>query len=150
MKRTARDSGFTILELTVAMTVATLLIALVLSTYVVFTKSFARQTRSGLDVRRSVVVKARVDAVMRRVGEVTAVHGATIEFRDPQTGSLREVSWRSGALYLGDSMAVSSLSGFVLTEPPRDCKAQRTVLLWEAHTEFGAWIAGAVRASSGR
>jgi len=139
------QNGFTILELVVAITVATILVALVLSSYVVFTKAFARQTRAGLDVRRSVVMKARVDALMGRIGEVTTVHGNTIEFRDRKTASLREISWRSGALHYGDSTAVTGITDFLVSDPDAGCSGPHRVLLWEAHTESKAWIAGAVR-----
>lgn len=142
MELNNKIKGITLLELLVAITIASVVISLAFFSFTRLNKDFFQLSNRSIKVQDMVVAKAQVDAVMKKIKIVRTISEKKIEYVCCNNDSIHVLEVRQGKLY-DDAVIVNGKVQNLKFSVTGD-SLKRQALLWEGTVEKNGWIGGAV------
>jgi prepilin-type N-terminal cleavage/methylation domain-containing protein len=139
---TTCQCGYTLLELLVAITVATLLGGFVLVTYLGFGKQFQHTLHRSMQAQELVAAKIRVDGEVGRIYRVRSCTHTRLVF-DSDVDSNVVLELINDKLFMDERLLVASIKHMQFELRSLAGHETGQVLLWEVSTGAGEWIGGA-------
>jgi prepilin-type N-terminal cleavage/methylation domain-containing protein len=136
-----RSNGLTLIELVVAMVASSLVVSLVLASFVNINKGFHFQMAKVTQIQNMVVAKKRIDKAVSEMAMITSVHFRQIDYATGISGRPRSLRFAGDTLYQDSSVVVNGISDFSWRLERPDTSS-RAVFVWEA-VAAGSWIGGA-------
>jgi type II secretory pathway pseudopilin PulG len=142
MKTQRNISGVTIIELTVAITIAALVAAYVLGSYTNVMRMFKKQTTKSANIRTLILTKRSIEKTLGNVEEIVSISGGALKFKTSVDDSIHTIFQRNATLYMDNSSIGPKLGRInFLVFSGED--STRKVLLWDAVCGNAQWVGGA-------
>ena len=137
------NHGYTIIELVIAILVASIVSTLVFGAYFTIYKEFKIHTGRADKVMETVVAKKRIDALFKDIKTITGAYKTTLEYSNYADKESHTLSFRSNALYGDNDVKVKGIKSFDYSISEKKSKTGKNLLLWETTLLNGYWIGGA-------
>jgi prepilin-type N-terminal cleavage/methylation domain-containing protein len=135
-------SGFTLVELIVAISLGLFVSTLIFAGYTDLFKGFRRQALRAENVRNMVHIKRGMDHAFGNAQALSMVSARKIVYREQ--GSLNEhaITYRDSAVYKDDKMIQKGIRDFVFSTSPQKTDQGYCLVSWEALLAHNAWAGG--------
>jgi prepilin-type N-terminal cleavage/methylation domain-containing protein len=132
-------SGFTLIEVIVAIAISTPVLLLIFFYFADIEKGRLFQSSQSRDLISMISYKKCIDASVDSVLKIETISEIELRGRDIRD-SLLIVRFSNKSIYCNNRIICSNIKSFKL-EKDQNCE-QKTVLLWECTFENGGWIGG--------
>jgi prepilin-type N-terminal cleavage/methylation domain-containing protein len=139
--------GITLLELLVAITIASIVLSLAFFSFTRLNKDFFQLSNHSVKVQDMVVAKAQVDAVMKKIKNIKTFSENRVEYMCCNNDSVHVLEIKLGKLF-NDAVIVNGKINNVKFSMTGD-SLKKQALLWEGTVEKNGWIGGAVEVRRG-
>ncbi len=140
-KKTHLHTGFTFLELMVAIAIAAIVVTLAFRFLQDTSRGIQMQEKRIGNTEKMIIARKQIESVMNKIGVVVNVTGNEIDYSELSSDSVHQVIFR------GDSLAVDNRlisNGIRKVNFEFDTTKREKVLYWECEMVNGGWTGGAV------
>lgn len=143
VKSKIKQNGYTIIELVIAILVASIVSTLVFGAYFTIYKEFKIHTGRADKVMETVVAKKRMDALFKGIKTISGSYKSTLEYSNYTDKENHTLSFRGNTLYIDNNSKVKGIKNFDYSISEKKSKTGKNLLLWETTLLNGYWIGGA-------
>lgn len=140
--RTRPRRGVTLIELTVAMAAASIVVGIILAGYAAAFGTFARHARDAALVREMVLAKKRLDAAVAHVETARKLGANGVEFTRPGDSVQHTLVLRDDSLVLDHQTVARGVVRFSWECISASAGHGLGVVLWEAGFRDSRWLGG--------
>ncbi len=138
MKSKILSSGYTLLELIIAISIAGIVMTLALAMFTDMGKWFRSQNKQAEKVQEMIVTKKRIDQALKEISVIQNYTEKYLEYNKEGSDSLITLWVNEGVLYSGSEQICSNIKEFAFNYQIRD------LLFWETELKLGGWVGGVV------
>jgi prepilin-type N-terminal cleavage/methylation domain-containing protein len=132
-------SGFTLIELVVAIALSTTVILLILFFLSDIEKGSLFQSKHSHNIETMKTCKIRIDKIVNTIASIESISEVELRGRDIRD-SLFVLRFSNKSILRNNDILYDKVKHFYM-EKDQNCE-NKTVLLWECTLENGAWIGG--------
>ena len=134
-------SGFTFLELMVAIAIAAIVVALAFRFMQDTSRGIRMQEKRIGNTEKMIIARKQIESAMNRIDAVINVSNNEIDYKELSSDSIHQMIFR------GDSLAMDNIlisNGIRKVNFEFDTTKRKRVLYWECEMVNGGWAGGAV------
>lgn len=139
-------SGFTLIELIIAITVSSIVITLSLTVFTDLTRGINFQTNHAKNVRKMLLIKKQIDQVLSEMESVETCSKNSIRFYKSNELTVSELLFKNSTVYDDKRMICKGVKDFsvnLIQNEKSKCGTGKKAILWDCELENGLWIGGA-------
>jgi type II secretory pathway component PulJ len=141
--RTPLSRGVTIIELVTAMTVTSFLAVSIFIAYTNLYHIFLRQTQQAERIREAIVVKTKMDALLRDIVFIEEAQSREIRYQRELEDSSHTLAFRDNSIFSDNILLAPRIGSLTLSLSAESDESGRRALRWDAVITGGRWIGGA-------
>ena len=140
-KTTHLHTGFTFLELMVAIAIAAIVVTLAFRFLQDTSRGIRMQEKRIGNTEKMIITRKQIESVMNKIGVIINVYSNEIDYKNLSSDSIHQVIFRGDSLAM-DNRLISN--GIKKVNFEFDTTKIKSVLYWECEMANGCWIGGAI------
>jgi hypothetical protein len=141
------NTGITLLELLVAITLAAITTTFIFSSYLDVFHGFKIQAKRAEQVREMVLVKTRINNTVRNVQSLILIVPDKLMFLKRGDSTMHTVEFHNTVLYCDGKLIQGNLKNFVFRPSEKKTVNGLRTLSWEGVLGEGGWFGGVIIAN---
>lgn len=150
LRKNNQDTGVTLIELLVAMTIASIVCGILFFSYQTLARNMHTQSKRVDSLQKAFVIKKKIDHMLGDIRGVSAVTEQEIDYIKPIlpdssiADSMGRIVFKQNALYCDGRKVIDTLGALTFKFTKNVMDKKQYALVWDGTTVQGIWIGGGV------
>ena len=143
MRKNKLISGFSLLELIVAIAIAGIVMTLAFTVFTDAVKGFRFQSSHAENIRKMLITKKRIDKLFSNISSVESWTEYSMKYKKDESDSVFTIRFSNEKLFSDNSLICENMKSFKF-DLKDDKSGNKQLFFWEAVLNKGNWIGGAL------
>lgn len=138
------NAGYTLIELIVAISLATIAAAFIFSSYIDIVHGFKIHVKRAESVREMISAKIKIAKAVQNVGSLVLIAPDKLMFVEQGDSTTHTMEYHNEELYRDGRSVQNKLESFVFRPSEAKTTEGHRVVAWEGTLGSGGWVGGAI------